>query len=190
MQNLQIGIAGYGIVGKRRHKSLSKIKNIKVVAICDKKIKNEGINRSGIKLLKNYNKLLLEGIDAIIICMTNDIAPLVTLEAIKKNIHVFCEKPPGRNMEDIIKVIRAYKKNPHLKVMYGFNHRYHYSIDYAKNIIDKKKYGKIISLRGVYGKSKMITFKLPSKLFTLLKFVTLVRIVSIPFSSLAFIYKY
>ncbi|MDC0233355.1 Gfo/Idh/MocA family oxidoreductase, partial [Pelagibacteraceae bacterium] len=158
MQNLQIGIAGYGIVGKRRHKSLSKIKNIKVVAICDKKIKNEGINRSGIKLLKNYNKLLLEGIDAIIICMTNDIAPLVTLEAIKKNIHVFCEKPPGRNMEDIIKVIRAYKKNPHLKVMYGFNHRYHYSIDYAKNIIDKKKYGKIISLRGVYGKSKMITF--------------------------------
>ena len=91
MQNLRIGIAGYGIVGKRRHKSLLKIKNIKVVAICDKKIKNERINRSGIKLLKNYKKLFLENIDAIIICMTNDIAPVVTLDAIKKNIHVFAK---------------------------------------------------------------------------------------------------
>lgn len=158
MQNLRIGIAGYGIVGKRRHKSLLKIKKIKVVAICDKKIKKERKNSSGIKLLKNYKKLLIEDIDAIIICMTNDIAPVVTLEAINKNIHVFCEKPPGRNMEDILKVIRAYKQKPNLKIMYGFNHRYHYSIDYAKNVIDKKKFGRVISLRGVYGKSKMITF--------------------------------
>ena len=53
MQNLRIGIAGYGIVGKRRHKSLIKIKKIKVVAICNKKIKKERTNSSGIKLLKN-----------------------------------------------------------------------------------------------------------------------------------------
>ena len=158
MQNLRIGIAGYGIVGKRRHKSLSKIKNIKVVAICDKRIKKEYISNTGIKFLNNYKNIFDEKIDAIIICMTNDIAPLVTLDAIKNNIHTFCEKPPGRNMQDILKVVREYKKKPNLKLMYGFNHRYHYSIDYAKNIIEKKKYGKIISLRGVYGKSKMITF--------------------------------
>ena len=37
--------------------------------------------------------------------------------------------------------------------MYGFNHRYHDSILETKKIIDSKKLGKVINLRGVYGKS-------------------------------------
>ena len=37
--------------------------------------------------------------------------------------------------------------------MYGFNHRYHDSIIKALEIL-KDKLGKLISLKGVYGKSK------------------------------------
>ena len=50
------------------------------------------------------------------------------------------------------------KKHPHLKLMYGFNHRFHLSIEEAKSIIDSKNYGKVINLKGVYGKSQMIDF--------------------------------
>ena len=37
--------------------------------------------------------------------------------------------------------------------MYGFNHRHHDSIKTIKKIVDKKKFGRILWMRGRYGKS-------------------------------------
>jgi len=45
--------------------------------------------------------------------------------------------------------------------MYGFNHRYHESVQYALKILDTKELGNILSIRGVYGKAKLITFNQP-----------------------------
>ena len=45
------------------------------------------------------------------------------------------------------------------KLMFGFNHRFHPAVQYAKQIIKKNKFGKIISLRGVYGKSGGLGFR-------------------------------
>jgi predicted dehydrogenase len=42
--------------------------------------------------------------------------------------------------------------------MYGFNHRFHLSVEEAKSIINNRSLGKIINMKGVYGKSKMISF--------------------------------
>ena len=42
--------------------------------------------------------------------------------------------------------------------MYGFNHRFHHSIKEALRTISENQLGRIINLRGVYGKSKIITF--------------------------------
>jgi predicted dehydrogenase len=42
--------------------------------------------------------------------------------------------------------------------MYGFNHRFHLSVEEAKRIIDSKTFGEIINLKGVYGKSQIISF--------------------------------
>ena len=42
--------------------------------------------------------------------------------------------------------------------MYGFNHRFHLSVEEAKKIIDNNTLGKIINLKGVYGKSQIISF--------------------------------
>ena len=72
---------------------------------------------------------------------------------------MFCEKPPARNINELKKVLKEFqKKKNKIKLKYGFNHRYHDSIILAKKIIDSKKYGKLINLKGLYGKSKIITF--------------------------------
>ena len=42
--------------------------------------------------------------------------------------------------------------------MYGFNHRYHYSIMEALRIVQSNELGEVINLRGVYGKSQLTTF--------------------------------
>ena len=156
--NLKIGIAGYGDVGKKRKKILDKISGIEIVAISDKNPKYTILNKK-IKFLKNYKKLFNEKIDIIFISLPNKYAADATRIAIKNNIHVFCEKPPARNITELREVLKEFKKKKsRIKLKYGFNHRYHDSVMLAKKIIDSKKYGRLINLKGLYGKSKMTPF--------------------------------
>ena len=94
--------------------------------------------------------------------MSNDMASEVTIAGLEKGLHVFCEKPPGRNVQEIKDVLKVESKDSSLKLMYGFNHRYHDSVQDALEIINSGQLGKIINLRGVYGKGKLITFDQPS----------------------------
>jgi predicted dehydrogenase len=102
--------------------------------------------------------LLKENLDILFVCMTNDIAPDVTIAGLEAGLHVFCEKPPGRNVDDIIRVRESQARHPDLKLMYGFNHRYHDSVRDALRIIKSGEMGSIINMRGVYGKAQLITF--------------------------------
>lgn len=153
---IKVGIAGYGIVGKRRGDFIKKNPNMTLNAVCDKTFSSDS-HSNGIKKFKNYNDLLREPLDVIFVCMTNDIASKVTIEALELGFHVFCEKPPGQNVKQIKDVIKVEKKYPNLKLKYGFNHRYHDSVREAIAIVKSGKLGNIIDLNAVYGKSKVIT---------------------------------
>ena len=155
---LKVGVAGYGVVGKKRKKILDNIAGLKVVAISDKNPKNK-ISSKKVKFFNNYNKLFNEKIDILFVSLPNKYAADATVKALKNNINVFCEKPPARNITELNKVFKEFKnKKKKVKLKYGFNHRYHDSIILAKKIIDSKKYGKLINLKGLYGKSKIITY--------------------------------
>ena len=154
---LKVGIAGYGVVGKKRKKILDNIPGVRVVAISDKNKKNRILNKN-INFYDDYNKLFNENLNILFISLPNKYAADATIKAIKKNVNVFCEKPPARNLRELKKVLNEFKKKNKAKIKYGFNHRYHDSIILAKKIIDSKKYGKLINLKGLYGKSKIITF--------------------------------
>lgn len=158
MKKLKVGIAGFGIVGKRRKECVDKNQNLQLIAVCDKNFSGSGVDKDGLKYFNNYQDLLNLGLDIIIVCMTNDMASEVVIAGLNSGAHIFCEKPPGRNMQDIKDVITASRRNPELKLMYGFNHRYHYSVIDALRISKSGELGNIINLRGVYGKSKLITF--------------------------------
>ena len=88
--------------------------------------------------------------------MPNYLSSKITIYALKNNTNVFCEKPPAKNYDELLKVKKYLKKG--LKLKYGFNHRYHGSIKMAKKIIESKKLGNILNVRGLYGKSKILTY--------------------------------
>ena len=160
-QILNVGIAGYGIVGKKRHECINMVEGARVVAICDRNFDEATNLGKGIKTFHSYEQLLEEKLDVLFVCMPNDMASKVTVAGLEKGLHVFCEKPPGRNIHDIEIVISTHKKYPKSKIKYGFNHRYHESIKEALTIIKSGELGEIINMRGIYGKSKLITFNQP-----------------------------
>jgi len=155
---LRVGIAGYGVVGKKRKKILDKISGIKVVAISDNNPKYKIFNKN-IKFFTDYKKLFNENLDILFISLPNKFAAEATIKAINKNIHIFCEKPPARNIKELNKIFKEYTKNKKIKLKYGFNHRYHDSIILAKKIIQSNKFGNLINIKGLYGKGKIIPFE-------------------------------
>lgn len=160
-KKLKVGIAGYGIVGKRRRRCLEQHLSLEIVAICDQVFTDDQSLIDGYRSYNNYKQLLEESLDILFVCLTNDIAPEVTIAGLEAGLHVFCEKPPGKNVSDINRVIGVEKQKPDLKLMYGFNHRYHHSIKDALKLVHSGEMGKIINMRGVYGKAKLITFNQP-----------------------------
>ncbi len=161
MTDLRIGIAGFGVVGKRRKDCVARHAALRVVAVCDQTLEGEGTFSDGVRYYRDYRRLLIEKLDVLIVCLTNDIAAEVTMAGLDAGLHVFCEKPPGRDVEDIVKVIACERRHPNLKLMYGFNHRYHESVQDALRILHSGELGRVINMRGMYGKAKLVTFAQP-----------------------------
>jgi predicted dehydrogenase len=158
---LRVGIAGYGVVGRRRHQVIDARTDMTVVAVCDQRLPQDGAVVDGVRHFTHYKALLGERLDVLFVCLTNDIAAEVTTAGLDKGLHVFCEKPPGRDVADIIKVIETEKRHPGLKLKYGFNHRYHDSVKEALALVKSGEFGRVLNMRGVYGKSTIIDFRSP-----------------------------
>ena len=152
---LKTAIIGYGFVGKKRKFFIEQNKNYKLIYISDIKFEKNFQNKS-ILFCKYYKEILKKNIDVVFITLPTYLAAKVTLAFLKKGVHVFCEKPPAKNVNEIKKIIKLSKRFSNLKIKYGFNHRYHSSVKLAKKIIQSKKYGEILNLRCLYGKSKII----------------------------------
>jgi|TARA_B100001971_G_scaffold214989_1_gene256127 predicted dehydrogenase len=182
---LRVGIAGYGVVGKKRRISIDNHSNMQTIAVCDVRFRDDGTmiasesvqeayeeleNSSmekicvgtiedGVHFSNNYRYLLEKyPLDILFVCLPNYLSTEVTIAGLEKGMHVFCEKPPGRTVEDVRNVIEVEKRYPHLKLKYGFNHRYHGSVKKAKKIIEQNEFGSIINFHGIYGKSIMEPF--------------------------------
>lgn len=155
---LKIGIIGYGVVGKKRYSILKKYKQLKVVAASDINIGSLSDLPKTVEKFSEYKELLKHcACDIVFISVPNRFAADATKMALKKGIHVFCEKPPARSAREL-KPIQNLVNQSKLKLKYGFNHRYHASILKATEIIRSKRLGKIVAMRGLYGKSKIISF--------------------------------
>lgn len=151
----RVGIAGYGKVGKLREKAVNKIGGAKIVAIYDTKIISH--KDTEVVVCSSYEELLLQNLDVIFICTFNNVLSEYSIKALQNNIHVFCEKPPARNTKELLKV-KKMEESGNKVLKYGFNHRFHYSVMEAKKIIDSGKMGKLLWMRGVYGKAGSIDY--------------------------------
>lgn len=146
---LKVGIIGYGKMGRIRHKALFDDGRAEVVAIYDPK-PIEGVSCS---VVGNESEILDDpSIDAVFLCAPNFRIPELCKAGLKAGKHVFAEKPPGFTAADVEGVRAVESQMDGLSLMYGFNHRHHASIQKMKSIIDSGDLGKILWMRGRYGK--------------------------------------
>ena len=150
---MKVVIIGYGYMGEIRKRVVDKLPDLKLEAICDTMLTQE---HTGIHCphYQDYREAIDDiRPDIVFVCTPNRYSPDICVYGLERGSHIFCEKPPGRNMEDIQRIIAAEDTHPGLKVMFGFNHRHHPAILEAKSIVNAGRMGRILWLRGLYGKS-------------------------------------
>ena len=149
MENYKVGIIGYGRMGRTRHRAIDEVGGAEVIAISEPSI---GDSFKSIPNLTHDEIIHHPDINTIIICTPNYLNQKLTIQSLLAGKNVFCEKPPCFTAKEMKEVIQTEKKSGK-KLMYGFNHRHHDSIMRMKEIIDNKEYGRILWMRGRYGKS-------------------------------------
>jgi len=149
---LKIGIVGLGKMGRIRAREVEAHPDAVLTVGADPDSENFA-DYPRLELSQNYKDVVESDVDAVIVCTPNHVTREVVTSALDAGKHVFSEKPPGACVADIEQMIEAEKRNPGLKLKFGFNHRYHAGIQEAKRIIDSGRLGRILWLRGIYGKS-------------------------------------
>jgi len=158
---LRVGIAGFGVVGEKRYAVCRDHPELHVVAVCDRKFTQPTALAGGLAAFTTPAELLQAELDVLLVCLPNDVAPDTTIAGLEAGLHVFCEKPPGRTVEDVVRVQQVERESKGQKLQYGFNHRYHESVQLAKRTIEDGSLGRLINARGVYGKSAFIPWPRP-----------------------------
>jgi len=145
---IKCGIIGFGKMGRIRAQALEETQTGVVLSVFD----TAELKDVTYPFAKNESEIINNpNIDAVFICTPNfRIKPLI-IEALNAGKHVFSEKPPAFTAAEVLEIREAEAKSGKT-LMYGFNHRHHQSIQRMKEIIDSGELGKILWLRGRYGK--------------------------------------
>src|SRR5579872_3349148 len=135
---LKIGIIGCGVIGTRRARIINSSTDAKVVAVADIDMNKDKSLGEQLKCeyFDDWNKVISKNdVDAIVVSTTNNHLAKISYESAAHKKHVFCEKPLGRNVEEVRMAVEEASRQ---KVVFktGFTLRFHPGIQKIRSIID------------------------------------------------------
>lgn len=142
MKKIKIGFVGCGNFANMVHyPSLSQMEDVEIVGICDideEKLKKTGDRYKIEKRYKDYRKMFDElEIDGVFIIMPPHQLYDIVVEALKRKLNVFIEKPPGITTFQTINLANLANKNG-CKTMVGFNRRFIPLLRKVKGIVEER----------------------------------------------------
>ena len=148
---IRCGIIGFGKMGRIRSIAIGQSPTAVVSRLSDL-VEPADLDTGHCSFTKHTEDIIGDdGLDAIFICTPNDLIPALVIQALQSGKHVFAEKPPGFTAGDV-EAIRAAEAKAGRKCMFGFNHRHHESIRRMKRVVSSGELGKLLWMRGRYGK--------------------------------------
>ena len=146
---INIGLIGFGKMGQTRAQAIAGSGQGQVVVVHDP----YATDFHGLPSAPTAEAVIANPqVDAVFICTPNHQNRPFTIAALRAGKHVFCEKPPAFTAAEVEEIQIAEAASGR-KLMYGFNHRHHGSIKAMKALVDSGNYGRLLWMRGRYGKS-------------------------------------
>lgn len=137
---MKVGIIGAGRIANAHINALLKIKDVRIIAICDivKERAEEKAKIIGAKVYTNFKEMLdKENLDAVWICTPADVHSENVLYCLEKNVPFFLEKPVGLDEKECEQIAERVKKSDIINSV-GFMLRYDPAIEELKEILKKE----------------------------------------------------
>lgn len=145
-ESINIGIIGLGQIGQEHIRSYQQIPGANVVAICgrsEERTKRMAENFGISEYTTDYRRLLdREDIDAVDVCLHNNLHRHATVAALEAGKDVYCEKPMAGTYHDAEAMVRAAKQNKK-KLSIQLSTLFHPETKAAKQVISDGKLGRV-----------------------------------------------
>lgn len=157
---LKIGIIGFGFMGKMHFQNWCRIDGAEVIAICSKSLdpnnriievdgniegEHKTIDLTGVQLFSDFTEMVNTcELDAVSITLPTNLHKSFTIKALNAGLHVLCEKPMALNTNACNEMIDVANKSGKT-LLIGHCIRFWPEYAKAKEIIDSKEYGDIVS---------------------------------------------
>lgn len=153
MSKLKVGVIGCGSIAQNRHLIEYQMnESVEIVAVCDivleRAEKMAALYQA--QAYGDYEKVLLEDIDAISVCLPNYLHAPVSIKALQAGKHVLCEKPMAISSKEAVEMIQA-SDTSGKKLMIAHNQRFVASHAKARELIQQNEIGKVYSFRTTFG---------------------------------------
>jgi predicted dehydrogenase len=134
-----------GKMGQLHFLNALHVKDVKVVAVADKVVRNQKIAESyHVKAYDDYTQLLKsEELDAVIISLPNFLREDSIAQAAEKGLDLFVDKPLARNLDEA-KRIEAKVNKEGVRLMTAVNYRYFDCVQKLKGMLDEGRIGDVV----------------------------------------------
>lgn len=126
---------------------LKSLDNVKITAVSDRDWKRGRIMSKRLRApyFKDYQDLLKEDVDAVVICSENALHKELTVAAAKAGKHILCEKPISTNLKDANSMIEAAREN-NVKLQIAFPCRFIPAMVWLKDFLSNGGVGEVLTI--------------------------------------------
>src|SRR4051812_21418629 len=171
MKNLNIGMIGYGFMGRAHSNGYRRVNNffelqyrpvLKAACARDAAKVKEFADKWGYESTETDWRKLVErkDIDAVDICTPNNLHKEIALACIANNKMILCEKPLAMNAKEGEEMVAAVEKSKLPNIVW-YNYRRVPAVTLAKQLIDEGRLGKIFHFRAKFLQDWTINADLP-----------------------------
>lgn len=160
MDQLKVGVIGYGLMGKLHGRGFENVSGTKLVAVAESNTQRLAEASAHLKKYQDYREMLELDIDAVSICLPHRWHCETTLAALAKGKHVMIEKPIAMNLSEAKTMAEAARKAGRT-LFVGMTHRFYPELREAKRLIDDGAIGEIVACNEIT-LDNMATLELPA----------------------------
>ncbi len=150
---IKIGIIGCGKIAQVRHApEYTENKNCELSGFYDYDFSRaqEMAGQYGAIAYSSLEALLDSGVDAVSVCSANTAHAAASIQALRRGIHVLCEKPMATTLEDCEAMVIAQKESGKV-LMLGHNQRFARAHAAARQMISEGRIGRVLTFRTTFG---------------------------------------
>ena len=137
-------IVGYGSIGKRHFKNISKILDAKIIVLTKQKNLPE-LQKNNVHVVNSLKEALSYNPDIGFVTNETSLHVDTAIKLANNGMNLFLEKPLSHSMKNVNKLQKIIKKKK-LITQIGCHMRFHPCIRKIKNILEKNSLGRILSV--------------------------------------------